>query len=344
MTTGEIEVAVMDGTTLVQRWSCRRTTLPDGVPGVLWRGIAYPLLPGDCIDVGVLPSTDPATHHAVMPGDEASWVLVQGMPAALDAARKALERNGVIISRTGRWLGDPVGQTAFDWFLRCEGRLDEQLVKGLLAQSVPVSVESDSGARLAVLEQRIAGLLADVARAEDGLRRSMEMPRPSDVENLPLPAPGIPVEPDPALRNALEEIQALRAALEAIGADHRVESRRELDAPQTVRTRDEVTALLAALRPDILLVRDSLLVALGELHSRSGFYKALGELPLSGSRPEGWKMLRGAERWWECHISTGRNDHGRVYARYNTSMRQWSLLLGWKVDQPQDVAWLKRQG
>jgi hypothetical protein len=342
MTMGEIEVTVMDGTTLVQRRSCRRTTLPDGVPGILWRGVAYPLLPGDRIDVGVLPAAEPATHHAVIPGDEASWVLIQGMPAALDTARRTLERNGFIISRTGRWLGDPVGLVAFDWFLRCEGRLDEQQVKGLFAQSAPISVERDGGARLAVLEQRIAGLLADVARAEDGLRRSIEAPRPSDVD--PPPAPAIPVEPDPALRNALEEIQALRASLEAIEADHHVKSRRELDAPQTVRTRDEMSALLAALRPDILLIRDSLLVALGELHSRSGFYKALGELLLSGSRPEGWKMLRGAERWWECHISTGRNDHGRVYARYDTTTRQWSLLLGWKVDQPQDIAWLKRQG
>jgi hypothetical protein len=101
--------------------------------------------------------------------------------------------------------------------------------------------------------------------------------------------------------------------------------------------------LLAALRPDILLIRDSLLIAFGEFHSRNGFYKALGELPSSGSRPEGWKMLRGAERWWECHVSTGRNDHGRAYAKYDTTARQWSLLLGWKADQQQDIAWLKRQ-
>jgi hypothetical protein len=334
----------MDGTTLVLRWLCRRTTLPDGAPGVFWRGVAYPLLPGDRIDVGVQPAAEPPAYHAVIPGEEASWVLIQGMQAALQNARRTLETNGVIISRTGRWLGDPVGQVAFDWFLRCEGRLDEQQVKRLLAQSEPIPVESDSGARLAVLEQRIAGLLADVARAEDGLRRSLETPHASDVEHLPPPASGSVFQPDPALQNALEEILLLRASLEAIGADHHLASRGNSVAPQTARTGDEVIGLLAALRPDILLIRDSLLVVFGELHSRSGFYKTLSELPVSGSRPEGWKMLRGAERWWERHVSTGRNDHGRVYARYDTVLRQWSVLFGWKVDQPRDIAWLKRQG
>ena len=346
MTPGELEVAVTDGQTLVQSWPCSRTTMPDGSPGVIWRGIAYPLLAGDRIDVGVPPPSEPAVHHAVLLGGDTSWVLIQGMSAALDAARRALERTGVVVSRSGRWLGEPIGQIAFDWFLRCDGTLDEQLVMALLGPSSPVPVESDSAARVAVLEQRIASLLADVARAENALRRSLEMPPSPEVEG-PLSAvtvTGALPEPDPALQNALAEIQALRASLEAIGADQQLGARRELEAPQVVRVRDEVTALLFALRPDILLMRDSLLVSLGELHSRGGFYKALSELPASGSRPEGWKMLRGAERWWERHVSTGRNDHGRVYARYDTGARHWSLLLGWKVDQPQDVAWLKRQG
>jgi hypothetical protein len=342
---GECEVVVMDGATLVQRRVCSRTTMPDGLPGVLWRGVAYPLQSGDRINIGVPAPSEPAACHAVIPGDEASWILIQGMQAGLDTARKTLERNGIVVSRTGRWLGDPVGQVAFDWFLRCEGRLDDQRVAGLLGQSGPVSVEADSAARLAVLEQRIASLLADVARAEGGLRRSMEAPRPApEVEDPPRADSRMEPDPDAAMQSALAEIQALRSALEAMGADHDKKARPELAAPQTVRTHDEVAALLSALRPDILLIRDSLLVALGEFHARSGFYKAISELPLAGGRPDGWKMLRGTERWWERHLSTGRNDHGRAYARYNPASRQWSLLLGWKVDQPQDIAWLKRQG
>jgi hypothetical protein len=332
----------MDGATLVQRWLCQRATMPDGQAGVLWRGVAYPLLSDDRIDVGVPPSSEPVSRHAVLPGDEASWVLVQGMPAELDAARKALERHGISVLRAGRWLGDPVGEIAFDWFLRCEGRLDEQQVARLLGEAAPASSEAGTAARLAVLEQRIANLLADLAQAENRLSRSIERPRPADIQP-PLPAVSIPSESDTALEDALAEIQALRASLEALGNDRPPEPRPKLDLPQATRTRDEVTALLGALRPDVILVRDSLIVALGELHSRSGFYKAIGELPPSGSRPEGWKMLRGAERWWERHVTTGRNDHGRAYARYDTASRQWSLLLGWKVDQPQDIAWLKRQ-
>ena len=334
----------MDGDTLVQHWLCSRTTMPDGSPGVIWRGIAYPLLFGKRINVGLPPALEPVARHAVLPGEEVSWVLIEGLPATLETARKALERTGVVVSRTGRWLGDPVGQTAFDWFLRCEGKLDEQRVMALLGRSSSVPVENDSGARLAVLEQRITGLLADVARAESGLRRSLQTSRSPEAAR-PSPAAAVtPPEPDSALQNALAEIQELRASLESIGADTGRESRPELLAPQTVRMRDELAELLTALRPDIMLIRDSLVVALGELHSRSSFYRALSELPPSGSRPDGWKMLRGAERWWERHVSTGRNNQGRVYAKYDTMARQWSLLLSWKADQPQDIAWLKRHG
>ena len=55
-------------------------------------------------------------------------------------------------------------------------------------------------------------------------------------------------------------------------------------------------------------------------------------------------MLRGAERWWERHINTGRNDLGRAHARFDTQTRCWNLLVGIKGSQTQDVEWLGRQG
>jgi hypothetical protein len=297
----------MNGDTLVQQWLCTRTTMPDGAPGVLWRGIVYPLLPGDRIDIGVPPAEEPALNSAVLPGEEASWVLIQGLPDALRAAHKVLERAGVVISRSGRWLGDAAGHHAFDWFLRCEGRLDENWVTGLLGASPPLAVGNDSSARLSVLEQRIADLIADVARAEGALRRSIDVPHSTEQPDRSPAAANAPPEQDPALENALAEIQALRNSLEAMGSAETLEARQEQRAPQVVRTHEEVGILLAALRPDIVFIRDSLLVALGEFQSRGGFYKAVTELPTSGSRPEGWKMLRGAERWWERRRSCRRS-------------------------------------
>ena len=38
MTVGELEVAVMDGETLVQHCACSCTTMPDGTSGMIWRG------------------------------------------------------------------------------------------------------------------------------------------------------------------------------------------------------------------------------------------------------------------------------------------------------------------
>jgi hypothetical protein len=97
------------------------------------------------------------------------------------------------------------------------------------------------------------------------------------------------------------------------------------------------------LRPDVELLGDTLTIALGEFASRSAFYRAVQQLPVEGSRPQGWKMLHAAERWWERHVSTGRDDRGRAYARFDTGTRRWQLLLGWKSDQARDIAWLQRQ-
>ena len=109
------------------------------------------------------------------------------------------------------------------------------------------------------------------ARAESALRQSIDMTRSSDVPDPPPAATNSPSEPDPALQNALAEIQALQASLESIGVGEHLEPRPDPQTPRMMRTRDEVRALLTALRPDILFMRDSLLLALGEFDSRGGF-------------------------------------------------------------------------
>jgi hypothetical protein len=327
----------MDGTRLVQRFSCRAGVLPNGAPGAWWRGVLYPLLPSGadgsaCIDVGTPAPAAPVTAHALLAGEEASWVLVQGSTADLEAARTALARNGVAISRHGRWLGEPVAGRDFDFFLRCDGWLEAELVDRLLGHAAIDAPMSDPAARVAVLEQRLADMRAELSSLRALLVRAQ---RASPTPDQPVQMPAEPTVSYAALQAALARADALEARLQHAASP----------APRAVlRLKDELAEILAALRPDVILLRDSPMVITGEFSSRTGILRAIAELPQAGSRPEGWKMLRGADRWWERHVNTGSNDLGRAYARFDTHARRWSLLVGMKADQQQDIDWLNRQG
>ena len=340
MITVEIEVAVMDGERLVQRWPCRAETLPDGSQGAWWRGVLYPLLPdageGGSINVGIPVAQPTLAGHAVLAGDEASWVLIYGDSAALESARSALTREGISVQRHGRWLGEPVNEHNFDFFLRCDGRLDPGFVARVLATPGRRAAEVEPAVQLGLLEQRLADMRGELA----GLRAVLSrMEQASAASPLKQQAPELPTQtmvPYAELQEALARAEAFEVRLAA--------------SPQpppasrgTLKLKTEFDEVLAALRPDILLLRDTLVVITGEFANRTGTLRAIAELSVSGSRPEGWKMLRGAERWWERHVNTGRNDLGRAYARFDTQTRCWGLLVGMKGSQAQDVDWLSKK-
>ena len=327
----------MDGDRLVQRWMCRRATMADGTPGAWWRGVLYPLLEGDRIDVGAT-EPEPALQlaHTVLPGEEATWVLIQGSAVELAAARASLERGGQQVSRQGRWLGEPVGHCDFDWFLRCDGWLAPETAATLLG-SPAAAADTDPAVRVAILEQRLADMRADLASLKGALARVRAAP----------PREALSPDPDPRLIEALEQIDALQARLVVAAS---ASSPRPAPALAPARSRgeprlrDELEDALKAFRPDVVLLRDSLTVITGEFSARRAVWRTICDLPASGSRPDGWKSLRGADRWWECHLSTGQSDTGRAYARFDTKQRQWSLLISTKGEQDRDIAWLNRLG
>ena len=327
----EIDVSVFDGPVWIQKWPCSSTTMPDGSPGVLWRGTAYALLPGERIDVGS--AQDPSKAHAVISGEEASWVLIRGTADSLRAATASLRDGGIAVARSGRWLGDPVEGIEFDWYLRCSGALDPLVIASLLGRPPSSAATVDGASRSLVLEHRIASLLADVARLQQAVdARAAEVP--------PDPRPGEvpPLGDVPDQSGALDD--AFRRLAEAESELARLRSGRIPTRPAP-KLAEELSAAFLALRPDLQLLRGSLTVAVGEYSSRTGFYRAVQDLPPTGARPEGWKMLRGADRWWERHVSTGRDDSGRAYARFDAESRRWSLLISWKSDQAGDIAWLR---
>jgi hypothetical protein len=194
MSSEEIEVMVTEGAQLVQRSPCTVHSLPDGRRGVLWRGVVYPLLPGNRIDLAAVTTdaTPAKAHLAVLLGEQETWVLLDGMPSAVAAMRSALAANRVSVTRTGRWLGDPVDGVAYDWFLRCDGHLDVAVLSGLIGEQT--SASPDPAARVAVLEQQLLEAKADLARLDTALRKAIA--RPAE-----LPVRG-PPEPDPALEVA----------------------------------------------------------------------------------------------------------------------------------------------
>jgi hypothetical protein len=327
----EIEVAIFDGETLIQRCPCTPRDLPDGRPGVVWRGVVYPLLPGDRIDVGA-PEDQAGAEQSfvVLPGEGSTWVLVRGLASTLNETQARLEAAGIRVSRTGRWLGDTVSDVAFDWFLRCEGVLGTDQVAEVLGASRVDGASAE--ARVAVLEQHLIEMRAALASLAEQLKDAVRVP-PARAQPRPPAAP----ERDFALEAALEKIRELETRLDA------VPPRAAPTRSAAIRLQEELTAALTTLRPDIILLRDSIQVAVGEFASRGAFYKMLQELPVTGGRPDGWKALRGAERWWERHVSTGQDDSGRAYARFDPAARQWEVLLGWKGEQPRDIDWLKRK-
>jgi hypothetical protein len=338
MKTSHREVRVMEREQLIQIWDCPDTMLPDGTPGVLWRGAPYRLLAGDRIDIAQAehPTSFPSQSCAMIQDDEMPWVLVPGTEARLQEIRRQLEGAGVRVRRTGRWLGDDAGSAVYDWFICCEALPNLELIANLLQYSA-IPVDDAALARLHALRRH-----ADRLRA--ALRPATPMDSQSREDGAPVPEIEAPaaLEKGPGsaqeLAEALGQIEALTAELEMARA------RPPVALPAAaLRFVEELKSLLAATRPDVALLRDSWQVLAGEFAERDGFWRAVGELPADGARPTGWKSLHGAEKVWERHVSNGRDNTGRAYARFDTGARRWGILLGWKGEQDQDIAWLKRQ-
>ena len=262
------------------------------------------------------------TPVASLKTEDSTWVLIQGLSAERAATQLLLEQAGIAVQRFGRWLGDVVEGVAFDWFILCQGAIDGQALARVLGRP---AVEADAEARVVVLERRLLDARANLARLAAALEARQSPAQPS---SPPTPSSDL-------LTEALAQIQSLQVRL----ADAPLPS----PSRTSQRLHDELAAALATLRPDLVMLRDTLLVATATFSNRTQFYRALHELPVTGARPNGWKVLRGSDRWWERHVSTGQDDSGRIYARFDTATRRWSVLLGVKSAQPRDIDWLARQ-
>ena len=331
MTQDRIEVQIVDGPDAIHSWRCNMTTMPDGSAGALLRGVAYKLQAGNVIDVAATAEqaveelSGSLGRHAIISEEYATWILIQGMAEALAETERLIAACGLVVVRTGRWLGNDVDGVGFDWFLRCDQSLDPAVVSRALGSSRSGRLHEDAESRAARLELQHLELSARLLEAEAQVGRALKAEKDR-------------ISPTQAFEGHLEEAMALIGELQSEIADLR--GRRPVAPPQAPRLIKEMETALSNLRPDVVLLRDTVSTAAIEFDSRINFYRSLHELPPDGSRPDGWKMIRGLDRWWERHVSTGRDDTGRAYARFDTVTRRWSLLLGWKAEQKRDIDWL----
>ncbi|WP_262271844.1 hypothetical protein [Microvirga yunnanensis] len=354
-------VSIFDGELLIETRECRRVWLPDSRPGVVWRGLAYPLRAGDRLEVadeafspaacaaGGEPRQEGSTADrvacafALIDGRDEAYLVLPGSVLDCEQATGSLREAGIRVLRTGRYLGEPVDGVEGDWFIRFVKPTDRarpvrELIAGLLGRSPADEARDQAGPEL---RARLLGAELAAAKArEAGLRTEVAHYRLREAEQV-----GAAEAEVTHLRLELEEERRLREVAEAAAMEaERAEPVPPAPRPAApARIRDEIESVLAALLPRVRLVRDSINVIAAEYGSRRAVYRALAELHENQEQKlQAWKRIRGAEGWWERHVNNGHDDAGRIYAKLDKADRVWDVLVSHKGEQTRDVTWLSR--
>ena len=160
---------------------CRLVQLRDGRPAAVWRGLAFPVLPGDRIDGAgeawpipeTVSSSDVSKPFGVIDGQSEAYVLIAGGFIDVETAAGKLRTAGFEVLRTGRYLGDPIENLDADWFVRIvrppvSVDLAESLepILGQPALRAPPMIPGDRRARLLTAELLAARGREEELRAE----------------------------------------------------------------------------------------------------------------------------------------------------------------------------------
>lgn len=343
-------IRVLDAGEPVEDAKLRLMRLPDGRLGALWRGQVFPLAADGSIDIAgpfeptdacrPLPTAPGTQGWSLLEGHEEAVLLLQGDALTRDAALAALRAAGLSAIRAYPALNPDLEA---DWSIRLliprEGPPLRERIAALLGESAvePTPPSTEERLRLRLLEQQMQRVLAE----RDRLRAEVEMLRRAQTEALS------GKERNPALERVRElereverahaEIEALQKALADAEARVRPGSRAD-DTRLHRRLAAEIEAFLEAF-PRIELVGDSILTLLTDYSARTSVYRVLSELERGVELHRRFKPVRGADGWWECHVSTGHDDSGRIYIRW--AVERWRVLVSIKEAQKRDLAWLK---
>lgn len=114
---------------------------------------------------------------------------------------------------------------------------------------------------------------------------------------------------------------------------------RSLSRPRRDSRKDELSAAIRILLPDVRLLRDSLDVIVQEVESCEPILQELQRLSRAPGDVRG-ERVEAAPRWKERHFRTGQRDDGRLY--YTQRDGTWMALVSFKNSQARDVEYLAR--
>lgn len=352
-------VAIFDNGKLIDEADCRIVFLRDGRQAAIWRGLAYPVHPGQRIEPsgeaflpGECRDPTPKVHcRWTTTNGPDPYLIIEGSVLDAESAAAIIRQEGVLVARVGRYLGDPVQGLPGDWFVKFE-RPDVPNIEDWLARVLGPEFAPGAGAQATdPKDLRISLLSATISAAkrhQDELHERLV----AAVERL-ASREGSFTDQVNVLRAELETEQAKLEAERGQRAEAEKKVADMLDAaahqprtaaPSATKLKDEVQTVVTSLLSRIEFIRDSLVFASSELSDRGPLYRALAELNFGQDRmPPAWKKVQGATGWWERHVSSGHDDAGRIYARLDPSTRRWQALVSHKGDQPRDIHWLARQ-
>lgn len=339
------EIRVLRGSNELDCGPAELFRMPDGKQGAKWRGLVFPVRPEGTIEIGDagLPPAEcqplqdeaPAWRFVAGPEGAGSYVFVDGDAHACRQAERQLREGGFDVARSGPNLSGGPG----DWFIRLEAMPEDATAK-LRALLAGLAVPPEPGDELPLRERLLAEALSASRAALARLRSELEQARASAAANA---APGHDAQ---GLVAAMNAMASRLAEAEAQSAELRAcldSTARPAPPSKAGRLEAELGVALAHLLPGFEFLGASMRFIAVELPDRAILWKALAELDRQQSRlPPRWKSLSGHPGWWERHFSTGQDDQGRIYARWDGKASKWQILVSHKQEQALDLKRIAR--
>jgi hypothetical protein len=338
-----IETTICEGATILEKRKCRRVWLPDGAAGVIWQGLAFKLGIGDRIDVAANASPPgscrlwdrSAEQFALIEGNTEAYVLLAGSAIECETVANKLREAKIEVLRTGRYLGDTVGEFEPDWFVRIAPAADARDLRSRLEAILGLKTAVENAADTTSVRLRLLGAELLSAQAREASLKS-ELTRLRAITAATVDEAR---EQTALLEIAVAEEKKIREKAEAALASLPTPAR-TVPAP---RLQAEIQTVAVTFLPNIVWLRDSMTVLAAEFANRRALWRLLGELTRCSGFPTGWKKLKALDGWWESHVNTGHDDAGRIYARWRSESAVWELLVSQKTEQARDLAWLARR-
>ena len=337
------DIVVMRNGNPLERATAELLRLPDGRPGVKWRGLVFPLHAEDQIEIsdpGVppgecMPFPDRNVTWYFLPGPTGadSYIFVDGNASACQQAMRLLRDAGVNVLRSGPNLTSGRG----DWFIRIAESGDDS--GAVIASALGQAVATETSENDQALRERLLLEALDAARASQAVLRA-------ELERMRLAADAAS-NAEEALTEMRASLNGMAARLVEVEAEAETLRRRIASAPRSpakpTKLEQELPDIVAAFLPRLDLIGGSLSFIAVVLPGRAALWRALAALDQQvRGHPEGWKALSGHPGWWERHFSTGQDNQGRIYARLKTEAGRWDVLVSHKQDQAADLKRLAR--